>query len=348
MSHTLSSLIDCPTIQDRLNNHFITCDPTTLREPIPFVEFLTSSANTSGVIQGQITPGKGKLKTIELVYEPRYRESEASTSAVQSCTATEEGGQLSETYEIDPAVGTSHSQKFTLTNLATICEADEQYIARQIQKSIDVCIRKMASTTMGQVPALVGDFGPGVTPNGSNELVVATQKSNGDIDTDFIEQIAFATMDAGYCTIPYIFGYDEIHKAFRRVKAGCCSTSGLHVGEFAQQEGMAFFTDYRVNTTFGANHFFSVQPGAIQLLTYNEYMGPQGVRVIDTETYKQTVVRDPATGIPFDIMWRFDCGVIHMQVKLAHKLIGMPTDMFFDGDRLRGVTFVNEYLITNP
>jgi hypothetical protein len=348
MSHTLSSLIACPTIQDRLNDHFTTCDPTTLREPIPFLEFLTSSVNTNGVIQNQISSGNGKLRTVELVYEPRYRESEASTSAVQSCTADDVAGQLSETYEIDPAVGTSIKQKFVLTQLAEICESDDSYIARQIQKMIDACIRKMATTTMGQVNALKGSFGTGVTANGSNELVVATQKSNGDIDTDFIEQIAFATMDAGYCTIPYIFGYDEIHKAFRRVKAGCCSTSGLHVGEFANQEGMAFFTDYRVKDAFGANHFFTTAAGAMQLLTYNEFVGPKGIRTIDDDTYKQTVIRDPATGIPFDFVWKFDCGNIYVQVKLAHKLIGMPTDMFFAGDRLSGVTQVNEFLITNP
>lgn len=349
MSHTSNSLITCPTLQDRLNDHFLKCDPTRLREPIPFLEFLTSPTNTSNVIQKQISAGNGKIRSVELVYEPRLNENEVSTSAVQSCSAGSEAGQRSETYTLDTTVGSSYSEKFVLTSLAEICESDDSYIARRIQYGMDVMIRKMATTTMGQVNALKGAFGPNVaTVNGSNELVVQTKKSNGDIDTNFIEQISFAALDTAYCGIPYIFGYDEIHKAFKRVKAGCCATDGLNVGDFARNEGMVFFTDYRVADAFGANHFISVDAGALQLLTYNEFQGPRGIRVIDTEDYKQTIVRDPATGIPFDFTWKFDCGSIYMQLKLAHKLIGMPNDMFFVDDRLFEVTGVNEYLITNP
>lgn len=349
MSHTSNTLLECPTIQDKLNDHFTSCDPTTIREPIPFLEFLVSPTNTRGILQNQIAPGNGKIRNIDLVYEPRLHENEAATTSIQSCSSGAEGGQRHENYNLDVAVGTSIPMKFKLTSLAEICEADELYIARQLQKMMDAAIRKMATTTMSQVPALKGNFGPNVaTVNGSNELVVATKKSGGDIDTNFIEQISFAALDTAYCSVPYIFGYDEIHKAFKRVKAGCCATDGLNVGEFARNEGMVFMTDYRVADTFGENHFISVGAGALQLLTYNEFVGPRGLRVIDTEDYKQTVITDPATGIKFDMTWKFDCGDIYVQLKLAHKLVGMPHDMFFVDDRLENVTFVNEYLITNP
>lgn len=351
MSHTSNTLLECPTIQAKLNDHFVSCDPTTIREPIPFLEFLVSPANTRGVLQNQIAPGNGKIRNIDLVYEPRLNENEVATTSVQSCSSGAEGGQRHENYNLDVSVGSSIPLKFKLTSLAEICESDDLYIARQLQKMMDAMIRKIATTTMGQVPALKGDFGPGVTPNGSNELVVKTKipTANGiGIDTDFIEQIAFAAMDAQYCSVPYVFGYGETYKAFRRAKAGCCSTYGLDVSAFAAQEGMVFMPDYRVEDTFGASHFISVGAGALQLLTYNEFVGPQGIRVIDTQDYKQTVITDPSTGIKFDLTWKFDCGDIYVQLKLAHKLVGMPNDMFFVDDRLEEVKFVHEYLITNP
>ena len=268
MSHTSNTLLECPTIQDKLNDHFTTCDPTAIREPIPFLEFIVSRTNTRNILQNQIAPGSGKIRNVDLVYEPRLNENEVSTTSIQSCTSGAEGGQRHENYNLNVDVGSSYPMKFKLTSIAEICEADELYIARQLQKGMDVMIRKIATTTMEQVPALKGNFGPNVaTVNGSNELVVATKKASGDIDTNFIEQISFAAMDTQYCGVPYIFGYDEIHKAFKRVKAGCCATDGLNVGDFARNEGMVFMTDKRVLEVFGANHFISVGAGALQLLT---------------------------------------------------------------------------------
>ncbi len=349
MSQPVSDLITCGSLQAQLNDHFSKTNPATLREPTPLIEFITSPTNTSNIIQNQIAPGNGKLRTVELAYESRFLESEVSTDATMVCISDNEGGQKSQLYQLDPEVGVSIDRKFSLADLSVICEEDGSYIYRQIQMMMDAAIRKMATVTWGQVPALIGKFGPGVTPNVSEELVVKTKKAtSGDPDTDAIEKIRFASKDALYGSVPYIFGYGETDLYFHRINAGCCAASGIDIGSDALRQGMVFFSDYRAEEALGANHFITLAAGALQLLTYNSYMGAKGIRVIDTDVYKQTIIKDPETGINFDFNWKFDCGFIHVQVKLAHKLVGAPADMFEVGDRLEGVTRVNEYLITNP
>lgn len=348
MSHSTTSLISCPTIQDRLNDYFVKGDPTLILEKLPIIEFLVSSVNTNGALQKQISPGNGKVRQIELLYEPRLNEDDVSTSAVQSCTSSNEGGHRSEVYTIDTTDGVEINQRFQLVDLIHICEADGSYIERQIMKMIDAAKRKMATRTWSQVTSMIGQFGPRVTVAAGNVLEVATKTSSGAIDTDFIESIAFAAHDTAYPSVPYIFGYDKLHKAFKAVKAGCCASSGLDVGLFAEQNDMVFLSDYRSEDALGTDEALMVAAGPLQLLTYNEYQGERGVRVIDTEDYKQTVIRDPQTGIPFDFMWKFDCGNIYVQIKLAHKLVQIPNDMFFGGDRYEGTTWINNLKVVNP
>jgi len=69
---------------------------------------------------------------------------------------------------------------------------------------------------------------------------------------------------------------------------------------------------------------------------------------VDDESYKQTVIIDPKTGIPFDFIWSNNCGKISIQVKLAFQFIGLPDDIYPSGDVLNGVTYVNKYRIVNP
>jgi hypothetical protein len=348
MSHSTTSLISCPTIQDRLDDYFVKGDPTLILERLPFLEFLTSSDNTNGALQRQISPGNGKVRQVELLYEPRYTEDDVNTSAVQSCTSTNEGGHRSEVYSIDTTSGVEINRRFQLTDLKDICESDGSYIERQIMKMIDAAKRKMATRTWSQVTSMIGQFGPSVTVGDGNIMNVATLTSGGAISTDFIEKISFAALDTAYPTVPYIFGYQKLHNAFKAVKAGCCADSGLNVGQYAQQNDMVFLTDYRSEDALGTDEALMVAGGALQLLTYNEFRGERGIRVIDTEDYKQTVIADPMTGIPFDFIWKFDCGNIYVQIKLAHKLVQIPNDMFFGGDRYEGTTWINNLKVVNP
>ncbi len=112
---------------------------------------------------------------------------------------------------------------------------------------------------------------------------------------------------------------------------------------------MVMIPNSRISNKLGSNaDFLTMASGAVQLLSWNEFMGPRGINVIDQESYKQTVIRDPRTGIPIDFQLNNDCGKIHVNLKIHAEAKGLPTDMFQSGDRYNNVTYVNKYQISNP
>lgn len=349
MSHTFSSLIPCPQIQQDLNSLFTTCDPTKIRESIKFLEFIRSADNTSGVIQSQISRGGGKTRDVEVTYTPRILESEVSTDTTQTCVSTNEAGMLSETYSLDCGdPGVHYSELFDLCTMADMCQENSLWIATRLQAIMDGLIRRMDTILMDQSTVLTGNFAVGETNVVANVKTVQTKFADGRPDTNMLEEVRFATRNAAYCGTPRVIGYSEVDKYFNRFEKGCCADSGLDLGEFSRNKNMIYLDDFRVEDSFGDNHFLTIAPGALQMIWFNKFMGAKGINVLDDDSFKQTVIRDPETSIPFDMVMKHDCGKVTLEVFLAFKLIGMPNDMFSNGDRLDGVVQVNEWVVTNP
>lgn len=349
MSHIFTDLISCPQIQKDLDSHFTTCDPTKIREGVGWLEFLRSADNTNGIMQSQISRGNGKTQDVQLTYTPRILESEVSTDTTQTCVSTNEAGMLSETYSLDCAdPGVHYSELFKLCDMADMCQENSLWIASRLQAIMDGLIRKMDTELMDQTTALTGNFAVGETNVAANVKTVQTKKLNGDPDTNLIQEVRFATRNAAYCGLPRLIGYTEVDKYFNAVEQGCCADSGLDIGKFSLNRGLVFIPDYRVEDSFGNNHFITVAPGALQMIWFNKFMGAKGISVLDDDSFKQTIIRDPQTGVPFDMVMNHVCGEITLEVFLTFKLIGMPDDMFSNGDRLDGVTQVNEWVVSNP
>lgn len=148
-----------------------------------------------------------------------------------------------------------------------------------------------------------------------------------------------------------VFGYNEIWKAAKELRASCCSDSGMNVALLAQLSGITFMANRNVpNALVGSNpaaSFLTIDPGAVQIISYLKYEGPNGYRTINDDAYKQTVITDPATGIKFDFRMVNTCGKLHFFISKAFKAVGVPSDLFYSGDIYDGTTGVNLYNINN-
>lgn len=350
MSVGSTTLTTCPEIQDNLRNYFTSCDKTKLlpMHETSFVQYLVSNVNTDGTLQTQVAPGRGKRRTVELVYTPRIGVSEFSSTPAKVCVSTNKPSDCVETYQIID-VGLQYDEVWDLLDLRDICEDNELWVAERIARIMNGAIRKMDVDTMQDLTVLTGNFGAGETGVAAQVKTVASQKANGDPDPNFFVEIGFAGENAGYCSVPYVFGYDETSKTYKRAAAGCCADSGINLSEISMKEPTVFSPNSNVPTQFGANRFVTIDAGAVQLLFWNEFMGPKGINELDDgDHYKQTVLFHPLTGIPFDFQWSNNCGVISINIKLAYQLVGMPDDMFPAADHHDGVVGVNEFLISNP
>lgn len=346
MSHIGSGLIPCPQIQEDLNTQFTRSVPNNRMEPQGFTDFVVSSINTDNYIQNLVAPGRGKKRQVELVYTPPILEGEISTTPVKKCTSDNEAGQLSETYELGDE-GVQYDETFDLLHMAEMCKDNSLWLAQRIQAIMDGLYKKIGTINAQQLLTLYGAFGDGVDGVANDIKTVSTRKSDGSPNIDALAEIEFASMITGYNTTPYVFGLGEIYKYFKKVAASCCAADGLNLETFAAQNSIVFAPDRKIDREWNGD-FVTLVPGAVQMLQWLEFEGERGINVIDDDSYKQTVLTDPRTGIRYDFQLKNDCGKININLKLVHKLVGLPTDMYSSGDPFNGVTFVNRYKISNP
>lgn len=314
------------------------------REMSPFTEFLTSPTNTAGVLQKQIDAGNGHKRQVQLIYEARDTENQVGDSAVQDCNGGDKPGEDSTTYEIDETVGSTIKWTISHTDLIDRCEDDATFFARQLIRKLDVIGRKINTDNWTAAAALLGNFADGA----ATAEVVKTRENNGAYSPDALEVVQFQFMELDYNGPVALFGgSQEFYTYFQSMAGMCCNTTlGIDVAALFASKSLVPFYDRKSQAALGAGHFLGLRPGALQFITYNQFNSPKFV--MDTEIYKQGVITDPFTGISYDYIAKFDCGNWHFQLKLAHDLVGVPTDLFCADDRLSGVTWVNDFIITNP
>lgn len=351
MSH-ITEFVNCETLQSRLTDHF-GCDYTkTLKtNETALVSLAFSPINTRGTLQQQIS-SSGKLKDVKLVYTPRIAAADVSTSITPgTCTSTKEHGQLSKTYELDENVGVQEDRVVDTENLIRYCGDNQFYIEGMLLQMMEACIRKMDTVLAEDAISLAGGFG--VDEDGVTDGVksVSTRKaSSTDLSSNFIEEIDFASENAGYCNAPLVLGFGEIYKAYKALRASnCCPDNGTNLALLNQLAGSMFIPSRSVATAFNdPDNFLTIDPGALQVLTYNRYMANDGgIMVVNEGTSKRTILIHPTLGIPFDYKADYSCGKWHFFVSLAFKTVGMPDDIYHEGDIYDGVTGINKYVVAN-
>jgi hypothetical protein len=341
MSH-VNTILSCPDLQERLDRHFLGLDGHP-RTGNMLTDVLMSPINTENVLQRQISPGNSKLRQVELTYKQRLLTAEISDSAVQDCTAGPMRGENSQVYNLDPDVGASDKWTVKPHDLQTNCIQNDMWFAEEIARSLDGLHRKM-NIDMAQKLALnTGAFYGGSTAARD----VATRATNIDPTYDPAEVIRYAFDELDKPGAPMVFGFGEIAKWFRRVEAACCANLGINVGDFLRQNTMGFFRDRDVQNAMTGEGFIAMLPGAAQILTFNEFSGPNSLTLIDEQSVKQGPIMDPLTGLVWDYYAELDCGVWKIQLKLAYDLAVLPDDLFHIGDQMNGVNYILPFDVDN-
>ena len=347
MSCNSGELISCPNIQEGLDRQFEGLNGVFTGTGTPLVEFLSSPLNTEGTLQRQIDAGNGHYRTVELRYQSRILESAVSTSTALSCSGGSQPCNDSQVYTV-PSAGSSYKWAQTLTALEAQCEDDESFFARQVSMAIDAVKRKMETTSWAQAVALVGKFASTGT---TTPIVVQTKNlTTKQYIPDAVEAVRYQMFQNEYYGDVFAFGGGQtFYDYFSSVLGSVPNTYlGIDLVKMFGGKGIMPFMSYRSAAAFGnTSDFLTVGKGALQLITFNEYRGANGIRVIDEPTTKYGVIQDPATGLNFDYFANLDCGTWNFMVKLAHKLVALPNDLFQSGDRLDGVNWINQFRITN-
>lgn len=357
MSCLASSYVGCATLQADLTTYFNTCGAEMIREPMPFAEFLTSPLNNNGLSQ-VIAPGRGKTRSVELTYQARIPETQVVENDADLCSCDVTRGNCSQVYDIDPDENLSICETISAANLRAICQPNDVFIMKKIAHLVDALERRIATELTQESTFLTGSWNTtevtGV--NATDQLVIKTKK-DGDafsVNPFAMSEVDFALAASGYCAPAAIFGGRELYQYYRNMLAGCCADSGIDLGQMMTLYGRAVAYDPRVATYFsgGQNAGVVIQPGALALLTWNEYGWNQGIpfenNFMTGSNYSRALIVSPRLGIPMDVIVKDECpGTLTITISAVVKLVNLPSDIFPVGDRYRGVNFFNELLVTN-
>lgn len=344
MSYANTQVLTCPRLQDALNNEFM-CHNERVKEKLGTFDFVNSPLNTNGILREQLNHKPGKKKLVELTYKPRELESTVETDTSINCDGGDEPGELSTTYEL-PTEGVS--RKWTIENakFTDNCEELESWIATEFQRKFDVLSRVLNRITIQRI---LQEFGTHAITKTSDAVDVRTQVAgNGGDDFGLIESVSEEHLENLSCNMPFVFGSRELYKYFKRIDANCCADRGQDLATFAAQNDVTMIYDKMVRAEFNddGNQFFSLAPGTVIPLFWNQYVSP--AQQFNDDTYKQGTLVDPATGVMYDYVTKFDCGKWHFQLALNYDVAVLPDDLFCVGDDLNGVNWITHWNINNP
>jgi hypothetical protein len=358
MSYNIGSLIDCPTVQIKLNE--FTEKGTMPNEPAPELQFLTSTVNTSRVLETRVVQDGGtKLKTVQVIYTPRIDEAQVSTTLTTDCNAGNSAGALSTTYTIDPLVGVQQKESFVLSDLAHICQSNPEYFAQRVAANIDAAKRKMQTTIATQMAALYGKFASDNGETGlsvSNTLKTVATKypaatDGGKWNPEALQEIMFSAYNSGFKGIPYVFGYGEIWRYWNYlIGLGNFSDGGLDFAKYVNQNQAAFLPSIKMhaalNNPSSGKKFLAVDAGSLFLLQYNRFDDPLNQKNDDIIT--QGIIVDPLSGVKFNYKLSKPCDEsVTLIISTAFKVVGLPSDMYNASDRLYQTNGVLQFNISN-
>jgi len=178
-------LSECPNIQRPLGELFIEVGQ---REQLPFLEYLNSPENTR-LIRLEVSPGRGKLRTVEARWIQRLPETEVEEGAdILTCSSSNSYGDSTETYTLETTDTYTASQLVTADGIARHCQDNSRYIVESIMRLMDVVDRKVASAAATQAVSAIGNWGTEVSgfyTVDADFLEIATRQTGGQALNEF-------------------------------------------------------------------------------------------------------------------------------------------------------------------
>lgn len=358
MSYVTSVLNACPDLQDELDAFFNVCDASLLPDPAPLNEFLWSGLNMSGISQ-TISPGNGKVRTLQLRYDQRLLESAVTEvdGCTPSCSAATRRGDLISEYTIDTCDTLQVEELIHASELKDSCRSILEIVTKKIAMLMKAMDARVATKYTSLAIALYGAWQANVqnqvadaTGNAKNALKLQTYRPTGftDINPEAFYELQLALKQTNYCNGAAIFAGYQLSKYADLMKAGCCSSQGIDLASILSQYGLAVMWDRRFENLMGTEYGMAVMPGALQPIYYNHATSlPAQVAGVTVGTNYEQFVMVSKSGIPYDVTLSDNCGALNIIIRFTGSLVALPTDMFAPGDNMEAVTFVNKLKVMN-
>lgn len=281
---------------------------------IGLLKWLRSPQNMRGFTQIDVESIPGKKRAIAMLVDNPYcfdlcsLAADCNTTRIASSNPSQEivFDLTSDPYRVcnSDSPGAPEQLTFTEADLMKYCrESDTSYITRHIarynkrwiesldQRIFEILATKVGTNAQGAVTTDLTFFNTNTTTGQSNLNAMAIF---------FLEQM---WKDAGNDMQFALIGGQSL-SMIAKFK-GWQGLNDMGVDLRTLNEDLPFiFYDRNSDTILGLTDFLQIAPGAVQLVTWNEYKGEKAKKI--TDLYTHGTFTDPATGIEVDFDWYYD------------------------------------------
>jgi hypothetical protein len=324
----------CPNIQQKINNAWATMSPSTQRSKLGYLDALQSPQNTTGVEKIATNSRNGKTGIVTLTGYTRGVVAETSDDPSIFCDAAIEPTPYEIEVECDNWISLA-GLTFNEDQMRKICDPDSMWIADILNSRFDAIATQLDAELLALQAANFGNFIDGTATVHTIYPLNSVLEAQPIAETLMLNEY----MDINGTGTPLLVGAENINLYSQLVKIGCCNDGGVDVAANGQYQ---FFYDRQVGAAFGDNNdFVLMQPGAVQLVTWNRFVGPY---IMDEKLWKKDTITDPKTGVTYDMVMSYSpCegdaaeGQYVLSIGVYYTLAFLPVDAYQATDPLYGV-----------
>lgn len=303
-----------------------------VRDASGFVDALTSSQNTAGFQQIQVGEPAGKNFGARVTYMPRGEKGDATAAANTLCSASVEPDPRESLVNIDQVV--SITRLISDAEVRKLCESEAQHAADFTMSLFNGVNAKLNEDLLTLQAAAFGNWQSTGTAAVQNFEMLNTDGSPKYLGASQLKQEIRKGRGVGR---PMIVGSGNFELYADQVAIGCCNTQGIDLSQAGND--FAWFYDVETEAVLGSNEVVVLQPGAAQIVTFNEHVGDG--KKMSPGHYEFDTIVDPFTGLVWDHYVRYDECTKQWQIalELNYTLFNLPSDMFAVGSTLDGVNY---------
>jgi hypothetical protein len=319
----------CQKLQQDLTNVAGQNAPSLKRDKVGYLDALMSNENRSGFEAIQL-PTDGKSRMVQINYIQRGTEDDVNLTCTNSCETEQEIAPKETIFEIENCIETK-GMKFSEDQMRKLCEADSVYVSNVIMSqmnAINVALDKQLLTAQS---TNFGKFADG-TAKKDIQLFEATTNAPRSIAA---AQISSYYEQTGASGAPIIIGSGNMDLYAKTQKIACCNSFGVDLSRWTDY---MYFNDRFVESVIGANEFIVIAPNAVQLVTWNKYVGPYAKR---NDVFEHGTITDPFTGLTYDLKVHYDDCADEWSIKLQLNwgIFFIPANAFAATDANFGVNY---------
>lgn len=307
----------CQKIQANLVDIAGSNAPALARQKVGMIDGLMSAQNRNG-FTAQIVPTNGKFRAVQINYVGQACDSDVVTDCAINCTPTVEP-EPSEKLLTDFYCA-KYKMSFDEVEMRKLCEADSVWVGQNIMRAMNAINVSVDKALITAVDHLI-DISAVNIP-----LFTSTGFPNPMAWPQVISRIELV----GHAGAPIVVGGSMSELYAKSQSIACCNTvAGMDLS--AMSGNAYYYFDPQINTIGQATEFYGWTPGAVQMVTWNRYLGEYAKRSDDME--HGTIV-DPFTGLVYDLKTSYDDCAEKWYVELAlnWNIVDMPKAFCADSD----------------